>query len=114
MNIAQGLPNDVFEDMNKSASKSSGLGQNEDDGQPDREDGLAYSPAEGLVLTLDQAYGIPKQFKEVRVVYSEFKGHIAYGEAAVAGPGKVGPDKWGGNKENMRSTFATKKLFKEV
>jgi hypothetical protein len=53
MNIAQGLPNDVFEDMNKSASKSSGLGQNEDDGQPDREDGLAYSPAEGLVLTLD-------------------------------------------------------------
>jgi len=56
---------------------------------------------------------LPKEFKEVRIVYSEFKGHLAYGDASLAGPSKVGPDKWG-NKSILRSTFKSKKLFKEI
>ena len=38
-----------------------------------------YDDNDGFVLGIDMATGLPKQFPEVKMVYSEFKGNIAYG-----------------------------------
>jgi len=56
---------------------------------------------------------LPKAFGEVRVVYSEFKGNLSYGEPHMAGPSKVGPDKWG-NKEILRAHYTDKHIFRDI
>ena len=45
-----------------------------------------YNEDEGFVMNIDIASGIPKQFPEIKLAYSEYKGNIAYGN-----PGEVGP-----------------------
>ena len=65
------------------------------------------------MLNLDIAQGIPKQFSEVKIVYSEFKGGIAYGEKAPeVGPCKVRshPD----NKKIKRTIIGSYNEMREV
>ena len=64
------------------------------------------------MLNIDLATGTPKQFPEIKVVYSEFKGSIAYGQPGEAGPVKVKSDP--NDKKIKRSIFGTSFEMREV
>lgn len=46
-------------------------------------------------------------------MYSEYKGHISYGDPVQTGSSKVGPDKLG-NPDILRSHFISKEKFKDI